>query len=76
MHAPMVRWHAQTINRQSPPVYTLIDRRFVEHFARWRFTPVDLSVLARLHAAASGSSPGDLNGLRGQIPHVTKAVSG
>ena len=29
------------------PVYTLIDRRFVHHFVRWRFTPVDPSQLPR-----------------------------
>jgi amino-acid N-acetyltransferase len=23
------------------PVYTLIDRRFADHFARWRFIPID-----------------------------------
>jgi hypothetical protein len=28
-------------------VCTLIDRRFVEHFARWRFTPIDPSQLQR-----------------------------
>jgi N-acetylglutamate synthase-like GNAT family acetyltransferase len=27
------------------PVYTMIDRRFVEHFARWGFAPVDPSQL-------------------------------
>lgn len=29
------------------PVYTLIDRRFVGHFARWHFTPVDPRELPR-----------------------------
>ncbi|HKF34048.1 MAG TPA: GNAT family N-acetyltransferase [Jatrophihabitantaceae bacterium] len=29
------------------PVYTLIDRRFVDHFTRWRFTAVDPSQLPR-----------------------------
>jgi hypothetical protein len=29
------------------PVYTLIDRRFVEHFTRWGFAQVDPSQLPR-----------------------------
>jgi len=29
------------------PVYTLIDRRFVQHFTRWGFAPVDPSQLPR-----------------------------
>ena len=29
------------------PVYALIDRRFVDHFARWGFAPVDPSQLPR-----------------------------
>jgi N-acetylglutamate synthase-like GNAT family acetyltransferase len=29
------------------PVYTMIDRRFVEHFTRWGFAPVDPGQLPR-----------------------------
>jgi N-acetylglutamate synthase-like GNAT family acetyltransferase len=32
---------------EQEPVYTMIDRRFVEHFSRWGFTPVDPSQLPR-----------------------------
>ena len=32
---------------EQAPVYTLIDRRFAEHFTRWGFAPVDPSRLPR-----------------------------
>jgi N-acetylglutamate synthase-like GNAT family acetyltransferase len=32
---------------EQEPVYTLIDRRFVEHFTRWGFAPVEPSELPR-----------------------------
>jgi N-acetylglutamate synthase-like GNAT family acetyltransferase len=32
---------------EQEPVYTLIDRRFVEHFTRWGFAPVEPSQLPR-----------------------------
>jgi N-acetylglutamate synthase-like GNAT family acetyltransferase len=32
---------------EQTPVYTLIDRRFADHFTRWGFTPVDPGRLPR-----------------------------
>jgi N-acetylglutamate synthase-like GNAT family acetyltransferase len=32
---------------EQAPVYTLIDRRFVEHFTRWGFAPIDPGQLPR-----------------------------
>ena len=32
---------------EQAPVYTLVDRRFVEHFTRWGFAPVDPRELPR-----------------------------
>ena len=35
------------LTEERAPVYTMIDRRFAEHFTRWGFAPVDPSQLPR-----------------------------